>query len=490
MFRAKIGLITAAVVLALTGAVYFSLTGGLSESIRKDVETRVKASAKLAQQSAQLDSLKLTNLPATFAKEDEFQKALALADVTEKRRLLFVAVQARNARLDAVGSRRADIIAVTDEQGRVLVRDLDPNVLYGDNFKARYPSVAMALGGRENKDVWNFDNKPMRVATAPVRGGDGRVIGAILVGYVMTDREAREKAQEFGTDVAYVMDGRVAATSFTVAGEAEKEDAERAQELSRLVFGAGSPAPAAIQSGKPSDPFTINLRGEQFQAVAASLPGNSINKTTGIVALKSVDAAMTPAGRAGSLVLLLGVLCLLVALGASVMTARRFLGPLDHVEAGVAEVINGNLDYSFDKSSPDFEGLANALNVMLARLLGRPEPSEDDDGDQAAEKRWKADGMFEDADAAQAAGGAAVSDNVSLALANEPADAYYKRTFDEYMAAKRQVGERTDGVSFDSFRAKLAQNETALKGKYKCRMVRFRVTVKGNQVTLKPVPIY
>jgi nitrogen fixation/metabolism regulation signal transduction histidine kinase len=231
------------------------------------------------------------------------------------------------------------------------------------------------------------------------------------------------------------------------------------------------------------------LRGEEFRAMASSLPGNSINKTTGIVALKSVDAAMAPVGRAGGLVLVLGVLCLLVALGASVMTARRFLGPLDHVEAGVAEVINGNLDYSFDKSSPDFEGLANALNVMLARLLGRPEPSEDDDGDQMAEKRWKADGMFEDVDTAQAAGGA-VADNASLALANESADAYYKRTFDEYVAAKRQVGERTDGVNFDSFRAKLAQNETALKGKYKCRMVRFSVTLKGNQVTLKPVPIY
>src|SRR5262249_34481436 len=241
----------------------------------------------------------------------------------------------RNARLDAVGSRKADIIAVTDEQGRVLVRDLDPNVLYGDNFKARYPSVAMALSGTPNKDVWNFDNKPMRVAAAPVRGDGGRVLGAIIVGYVMTDREAREKAQEFGTDIAYLMDNRVVATSLTVAGEPEKEDAERAQELGRIVVAAGSPAAAATGRDRPSDPFTINLRGEEFLAVASSMPGNSVNKTTGIVSLKSVTAAVKPVGAAGSLVLLLGVLCVLVALGARVMTARRFLGPLAPVAAGV-----------------------------------------------------------------------------------------------------------------------------------------------------------
>jgi hypothetical protein len=58
------------------------------------------------------------------------------------------------------------------------------------------------------------------------------------------------------------------------------------------------------------------------------------------------------------------------------------------------------------------------------------------------------------------------------------------------MRAKKQIGESTDGVIVDTFRAKLSQNETALKGKYKCRMVRFRVVVKGKQVTLKPVPIY
>jgi hypothetical protein len=493
MFRAKIPLIAAAVTVLLTGAVYISLTGQLGDSIRKDMVTRLMGAAKLAQQSARLEALNFTNLPTQFAHEDEFSKALAQADMNEKRSLLFQAVQARNARFGAAGSRKADIIAVTDADGKVLVRDLDPNVLVGENFKARYKSVAIALGGNANKDIWNFEGKPMRVASAPIRGPDGRIIGVIIVGYVMTDREAREKKEDFGADAAYAVDGRLIATSFTVGGEGDtvKEDAERATELGKLVFESGSPLSVAISSEHPSDIFPLKVRGEDFLAIAAPMPGNSVNKSAGIVLLKSLTQALKPVGAAGALVLVLGGLALLVTLGSCVLEARRFLGPLDRLETGVAEVINGNLDYSFDKPSPDFEGIANALNVMLARLLGRPEPSEDEDGDQAMERRWKSDSMFEDVDAAQASGGtSAMADDVTLELANEPLDTYFRRTFDEYMAAKKQVGERIEGVTFDSFRAKLAQNETALKGKYKCKMVRFRVQVKGNQVTLKPVPIY
>jgi hypothetical protein len=80
------------------------------------------------------------------------------------------------------------------------------------------------------------------------------------------------------------------------------------------------------------------------------------------------------------LVWALGLIGVLAAVGAALMTARRFLMALDAIEAGVSEVINGNQDYVFESPSPDFEGLANGLNVMLARLLGRPEPDSDEEG--------------------------------------------------------------------------------------------------------------
>ena len=77
----------------------------------------------------------------------------------------------------------------------------------------------------------------------------------------------------------------------------------------------------------------------------------------------------------------------------------------------------------------------------------------------------------------------------SMALANEPEGEYLKRVFEEYVAARKQTGEGTEGLNEGGFTAKLKQNEQALLKKYNCRMVRFKVVVKNNQVTLKPVPI-
>jgi len=165
-----------------------------------------------------------------------------------------------------------------------------------------------------------------------------------------------------------------------------------------------------------------------------------------------------------------------------VLTALRFMGPLDHIETGVAEVINGNRDYSFESESPDFEGLANGLNVMIARLLGRPDPTDDDTGEN---ERWSGDVAVDDQ--VSTTGPQASPENAQLAA--EAEDAYLSRTWNEWVAARKQTGEGVEGMTPEAFVAKLRQNEVNLKGKYNCRMVRFKVVVKNNQTTLKPVPI-
>jgi len=210
------------------------------------------------------------------------------------------------------------------------------------------------------------------------------------------------------------------------------------------------------------------------------------------VVLTSLSAAKTPLMPIGMMVLLVGFVGLLAAVGAATMTARRFLTPLDKIEAGVAEVINGNRDYVFESPSQDFEGLANGLNVMLARLLGRPEPGEEDeDGGDGGERgpRWQGDSLFVDEAAAAGGTAAAASSEEAAALAGEAAEAYYDRVWREYAAARQQTGEGVEGLDREQFLAKLRQNEAALAKKYGARLVRFKVVVKNNQTTLKPIPI-
>ena len=87
------------------------------------------------------------------------------------------------------------------------------------------------------------------------------------------------------------------------------------------------------------------------------------------------------------------------------------------------------------------------------------------------------------------AAGLATSPEV-LALAQEAEGEYYARVYREYLEGRKQTGEGVEGVTFDSFTAKLRISEANLKKKYACKSVRFRVTTKNGQVTLKPVPIF
>jgi hypothetical protein len=183
-------------------------------------------------------------------------------------------------------------------------------------------------------------------------------------------------------------------------------------------------------------------------------------------------------------ILLLGGGALAIALLGIYLTHRRLIAQVDGVEQGVTDIINGNVDRTFRPVGPELDGLANGLNVMLARLLGRPEPGEeefDDEGNPIIPGRVEFDEGEE--------GSRPAPDPDLAALAQESEPDYYKRVYTEYISARRNTG-APDEVSFENFIAKLKVNEGKLKAQYQCRAVRFRVVTKDNKVSLKPVPIF
>jgi hypothetical protein len=182
-------------------------------------------------------------------------------------------------------------------------------------------------------------------------------------------------------------------------------------------------------------------------------------------------------------ILLVGIGSLVVALLGLYLANRRLLAQVDQIEVGVADIINGNVDRTFRPVGAELDGLANGLNVMLARLLGRPEPGEeelDDDGNPIVQ------GRVEFEDQAEVAPG---TDPELARLAQEPEPDYYKRVFTDYKNARQSIGQ-PDEVSFENFIAKLKVNEGKLRAQYQCRAVRFRVVTKDGKVSLKPVPIF
>ena len=239
----------------------------------------------------------------------------------------------------------------------------------------------------------------------------------------------------------------------------------------------------------------VTIDGVPYVAAAITMPRSTSNPgrmpkdypavaATAMVLSPIVDAANT-AGTIKLFIILLGIGALGISLVGLYLSHRRLIAQVDQIELGVTDIINGNVDRTFRPVGLELDGLANGLNVMLARLLGRPEPGEeefDEDGNPIIPGRVE----FEEGENGDAP---PQTDPALAALAQESEPDYYKRVFTEYVAARKAVGS-PDDVSFENFIAKLKVNEGKLKAQYQCRAVRFRVITKDNKVSLKPVPIF
>ena len=490
MHRMKIGLVAAAVLLVFTLGVHAVVTQNLKESVIHEVESDVSRAQRMHQSIARLESLDFANLVAGLAHKPAVVGVFDKTDETAKRQAAFEQCEGLNAYL-AAGSRKADIVAVIDSVGKVVARDLNPNAMFGEDLRAKYPAVGTALKGEATKDVWTFYNRMTRVAVAPIATPEGVIRGALLVGYVLNARDAQLKHDLLGTEVAYFHDGKVHTSSFIAEGigDSAKEDGNRTQALNAVLFTLGDkPGQQAVQKQAATELFHFLLDGHEYAAVAAPLFGNAFDKTSGVVLMNSTSSEMDKVSGVGFKIIGFGILAVLVALGATVMTALRFIKPLDQIELGVAEIINGNIDYTFKPVGPDFEGLSNSLNVMMARLLGRDEPNEDQVEEEADEaSRWRSEQMMVEEIAAPTGPS---NDPQVQALAQENEAIYFARVYAEYVAALKSQNKPTAGITVQAFTTKLRLVEGGLKQKWECRSVRFRVVVQGDLVTLKPVPIY
>jgi len=501
MTRSIIGGIVAIVIAALTVTAYLVTTNRLEGDIRLDTEARVQRARGLLERTAQLEGLGVLKKAEALAADPHLLAALKADNPGDR-------VREANRAFGPFKSDQSDsppdILALVDINGDILAEDGVSNPLAGEWKTNGSPKFA-ALQYLTTKpykrviisEIWNMGKGLMRVGVAPVidpeavatKDNPDAVLGFVVTAYSLTSDEARKQERLLGTDVAYFDNGQVFATSFKREGK-DEEDTAMQGELSKQLASSGL--------GKAGASGQVDLGGHNFVATSIGLarfpskplPDTYAPPTAGAVVLM---APSEQAGRVGIVkvfILVLGIGALAVALFGMYMSNHRILNQVDQIELGVGEIINGNLDRTFRPVGDELEGLSNGLNVMLARLLGRPEPGEeefDEDGNPIVQGRVE----FEEADEdAQPATARAVAPDPDLAaLAQEPEPDYYKRVFTEYVEGRKSIG-NPDEVSFENFIAKLRVNEGKLKGQYNCKAVRFRVVVKDGKVTLKPVPIF
>ena len=476
-FRVKISLIAAALVLVLIVAVYLLTVQPMASSTAEGVNKNVHRASSLVLRSQRLHSFDLLELAQAAATNSKLIKGIQNTEEVDRRNTVFGAIEQEDEKLKSQG-RKAHFLGVMDTAGKIIARDLDPENLYGE--KLGFKNIDKALQGEATADIWRMKNSMMRAAAAPVYA-NGKVIGAVAIAYDFTAAEAREERDQFDAQVAYFMESSVRASSFSMPGDDNTEDAQRVAALNKVLFsGPDALGNKALSQGKATEITKIDLLGEEYLAIAGQLPVRLTHQSVGYVALASLDHALAPVSRIRWMFLILGLATLVLVLGGMWIVSKHYVDEEDKLELGVNEVINGNLDYSFEQVQ-EFEGLANAINVMLARLLGRPEPGEEED----AETAWRSDLLFVE----EVTGDHTREAQKAVQLASESEEQYYARIHHEYITARKRHNMPVDGITLDSLTQKLKSNEALLKAKHKCRAVRFEVREEGGKVSLKPTRI-
>ena len=384
------------------------------------------------------------------------------------------------------GGTAPEFVAITDETGTVIARNKDINRMVGDRLADWLPRMNDVLSkGVPATDVRQHpteQKKLLQVAMAPVRNEDGAIVGSVVVAYDLSNALAKREADLLDRHVAFVSREGVFGSSLP---------GELAGKLREQLLSKGKQALEAALANGRSTRWDTTLGDQHFVAVVAPLGAGTTTPSGYVVMANETEEMAVLSSTTTILALtLIGVIGVLVY---GFLIGSAFLKPLEEIEEGVLQILNGRTDLRIDVKSAEFGGLAYRINQLVNMFTGVEEEDEEGRISRPVVPAVQAPAAPAPS-STPAAGGAASAgpiDDPAIAaqLAAEPEDAYYERVYNEYVAAKRAVGEDVSQITKDRFVQRLQGNARVLCKKHGCREVRFRVVRDGQVVSLQPVLI-
>jgi hypothetical protein len=371
------------------------------------------------------------------------------------------------------------IVAFVDQQGIALGRN-GSNLLRGDDLGKFYPSlVATTKKGTSGSDVWvnKGRNEQMLVSYSSVREADGKVLGAVLVGTPLDDGLLTAISSE-SSGKPLLLALPVGEGVEVVAKSSNTPPAIVAAFTGAATKGAVTPALGASKPQQLGGPAEYAISG-------LGLSGFGDNKRAAIISA----APLALAGDLSALLLwpivgttLLGIVLVIIS---GILLGSYISQPIVELEEGLLAVINGQTDKRFELEHAEFGGLVFRINTLLNTLMGVAEDNTDDQGrpSQAPSAQDFAPALSVDERGTENVDRAAAA-----SLKAEPAAAYYERLYGEYIQAKQSIGDPVAHITKDAFLGKIQASEAdaaARQGK----PVRYKVELKGREVTLIAVPL-
>lgn len=481
--RGKIIAVNALIMLLVGVLTYVLLATSLAGVLKNESERKREVGRALRAANAQLalDALRVERwLTARTTTSEDARSALGKGTTKAQQEaatdLANGIYQAAVAEAD-FARMAPSVVLVVDAQGVALGRN-GSNLMRGEKVADAHPSLKKTLkDGLTISDLWLEKGGSTLVSVAPIRGDDGAVMGAVVLGTPI-DNGRLDRTSELTSGYVLAF-GAAAGSEFQVLANSGNADPA-------VIAGAKSEAVAtqardALASGKGSAANVV-AAGHLYGATALSGYGNQ-----GVL-VAAVPASLVPS-LAGELwpvwaVTLLGVLLVAVA---GYLLGNYIQTPISEIEEGLLMIINGRSDLRFELEHAELGGLVFRINSLLNALMGVPEESTDDQGRPSS---VPSAGHFHDALAVDESSvtGQAIDPGVVAALAAEPAGAYYARLFREYIGAKQQIGDPVNHITEQAFVQRLQNSEREMAQKHG-RPVRYRVELKGNAVVLIAVPL-
>ncbi len=482
--RWKIIIVNAGIVIVVALLTYVLLATSLKDVVANQAERKREVAQALRAANAQLalDALRMERWLESNATTPSVRAVLASSTADARSE---AATAETNRLRDAAVSEPTfakmapSLVLIVDAQGVAVGRN-GSALMRGENVAAAYPSLAESLKtGHTASAIWLNHKRQEQMLTsyAPLRGDNGAVLGAFVVGTPAQRRERLTRMSDLTKGghnlllevvgdpaVEVVADSGAPADVVSAAGQASVTTAAKQALTSGGVVTVDATAGGQLFGAIPLDGY-----GDTKGVIVAAVPASLVDSLGGL--LWPVFAVS-------------GLGLLLVIVG-GVLLGNYISGPVSELEDGLLAIINGNSDLRFQLEHDELGGLVFRINSLLNALMGVAEDTTDEQGRPSQGPSAR---DFQEALAVDESAGGQVDPGAAAALAAEGADQYYRRLYNEYIAAKRQIGEPVDHITFDAFVGRIRNSEAETSQK-QGRPVRYQVQLRGNAVVLIAVPL-
>lgn len=248
-----------------------------------------------------------------------------------------------------------ELLWIADDTGKLLVNL--PASPPGRRPMIGYSPIEEALDTEDTASaIAAVDGTLFQLVAVPVFAPD--IIGFLVLGQAIDDAFAAQLKQATGSDISFLTQDRVFASSWPGASRDRFLPPQAAR-------------PAILDEKGPEKTALLTFAGERFLSLVVPVDAR-LTQPLYVLVQGSYDVALAPLRVLQLRIAAIGATALLLALLIGVRVARGITSPLQTLVQGMREVVRGNLRYRSTIDREDEIGfLARSFNEMVGGLEER-----------------------------------------------------------------------------------------------------------------------